>query len=1016
MDLSQLKLYSLQPYHSGYYVCLAENSAGQDMALILAKVSLGASAAEQPRNVKVFAVNSTAINVTWEQPVPATTYVLNHNSAEATTPPQQTICTGIKGRHQFCEIGGLTPFTNYSVAITAFIKSGASLRTNPEYVRTLEDVPIAVPTVTLKSPKHYSLLVSWAPLTLSQSRGIVTSYKVYHRLAGNIGEFSKDVSADQTVFLIDGLEPGETYEVLVLAATKAGFPNIDHQKWTSFTLPPSNDTSPPMLTINFVNLSSVLLEWQDPRQEPVIGYFLELLSQNSVIDQVNLPASTHLHPITGLDSKQQYRVKLVAETSLGLSAPATLEFIVEKLADELVPKNLKAVNITADSVALEWSKLPGINIVYEICFSSEQDKSSESCQQSKENSLVISELAPYQRYEFKVRPLISDDRGDFSHLIVQTNEEKSSPPVNVTVEALKASTVSLTWLPPTEPHGDITSYVVLYGKETLNPSDFTWKTITLESTSVIQNAYSYKVEDLEPGTYLFKLAAVNGAGQGMSSDNQSVEIKCYDTISFCQTQPTDVSPEQNIPVNNGGSITFIVGIIVGILILAILIFVIVYCWRNRSTSRALDPNLNHSPICRGNGHITSPSNPSGHKPGNGHVHLTLGNSAGDYCNETINSPESTPMLQKLPENEQSDSKGPPDMVIPNGLRSNGITKANYKAPGQPTISHTCDLNISNNSELLMAAMLMTSDGSDALASSVEMTPISALDDIDRGDDESGDHSSEDSGTGCRRAGMPCAELNINGSSPASSPGGSSLHRHRYWEKGRPGDEFGGVFIDSSTGAAIKLIGAGAVEGHTGGDGFDDGAANDRDSGHGSEAKSHIGILSGGGDSVNNSEALISDLPVSAGSIELPATKQSKDDLHQQPAATIAIPLQHDSPQLPSVSSRNVINHARPQHNYRQHRGVRPHISHSDLPPPPPPPHYSSAALPQPQGLQAAVTATTTAATTTAAPVELNSSGSIDEGGQILSNGLGSILNRQLEGKTAVAFCPPRPPPSPPHIA
>ncbi|KAK0046432.1 immunoglobulin superfamily DCC subclass member 4 [Biomphalaria pfeifferi] len=930
---NNLVLYFQQIAHSGYYVCVAENSVGQYIGSAFGNVYLTSAAAAQPVNVKIFPLNSTTVNVTWQQPGASDikTYVVNYQVVELSRPNQQQLCPG---QTQYCVLHGLMPFTNYSVSIAAFTSSGSSLVTKMQYVKTPEDVPLAAPSITISSPKPNTMLVSWTPLTLSQSRGIVTGYKVYYRKKDRDGEFPDDVAADQTSYIIANLEPSVTYEVLVLAVTKAGFPKSDQQAWTSFTMP-SLDGGPGS-------------------------------TENS-------------------DGNESRGFKI------------------------------SAYNVTANSVTLEWH--PDISRAgYEICYHIfDLDKSTETCLESKNNLIVITDLESFTKYLFRVQPLNFDD--DFySEIYVKTKEAMSSPPLNVTVEVINARSVMLTWLPPAEPHGDISFYHLLYSKETSEPAQMSWKTIT-EKIAEDKKVQSASVADLEPGTYFFKVAAVNPAGEGMHSDNQSVVIKCYDTVHFCVPPISNTEAPDISSVQQKSSVTFIVGIVVGLFLLALLIFMSVYCWKRRSASRELDPNSNHAPIYRGNGHISSLSNhQSGQKPGNGHAHLTQGNGSGDFGHDNSHSPESTPMLQKLSENEQSDSKGPPGLIIQNGLRSNGIIKTNHKSPGQIVISRSGDPNSSISSEELQLLMVTTTPVPTAGSHSMEMVPMSTLDDIDRIDEEQGDHSSEDSGTGCRRAGMPCGEHHLSGSSLASSPGGNSLHRQRTWEKGRQGDEFGGVFIDSSTGAAIKLLGDCIEEKKKVGEGcYDDDSANDQDSGHGSEVKSHIGIQSSENHSLSpkTGTSLRTSVPQLFESNDLGSTGQREDRISHNPSAVLVASTQSVSPppsqQLPHLSSRNLFNSNRPHNGHRQHqRGVR---QHSDLPPPPPPPpHLSSQTLPHHQNLQAAGPAS---ATTAAEAINTSSS---REEGENLSNGLGSILFRQLEGKTAVAFSPPRPPPSPPNIA
>lgn len=334
----------------------------------------------------------------------------------------------------------------------------------------------------------------------------------------------------------------------------------------------------------------------------------------------------------------------------------------------------------------------------------------------------------------------------------------------------------------------------------------------------------------------------------------------------------------------------------------------------------------------------------------------------------------------------------------------------------------------------MAAVFASVDRNDTFGNAEgEKIPMSSLDDIDRSGDYLGDNSSQDSGMGGRHAGMLGSKdiIHPNDLSPASSPGETSLGRHHQgWEMGREVDEIGGVFIDRSTGAVIgevspryKVVDKEVRdEKVTMGKTVEDSASNDRDSGHGSETRSHGGVLNCTGDDAKNSFGLSFDAPVSTSPPNVQSEEMVKNVLPPPPpppppllmssSAAQSSSSMPSSQQLSCSRSRNLSNSSRPQNSHRAHqRSVRQNITHTDLPPPPPspPPLSSSPTLPPFQCSLAAVAAAS-------ATAELNSSGSsIEEGGQQQLND-GSKLSRQLEGEEMVAFSPALSSPTHPHIA
>ena len=72
------------------------------------------------------------------------------------------------------------------------------------------------------------MVVSWIPLTLSEARGFITSYKVFYspqvskRKRQEPNTLQKIVSGDVSQTTIEGLDPNTAYNVQMSASTKAG--------------------------------------------------------------------------------------------------------------------------------------------------------------------------------------------------------------------------------------------------------------------------------------------------------------------------------------------------------------------------------------------------------------------------------------------------------------------------------------------------------------------------------------------------------------------------------------------------------------------------------------------------------------------------------------------------------------------------------------------------------------------------------------------------------------------------
>ena len=327
---------------------------------------------------------------------------------------------------------------------------------------------------------------------------------------------------------------------------------------------------------------------------------------------------------------------------------------------------------------------------------------------------------------------------------------------------------------------------------------------------------------------------------------------------------------------------------------------------------------------------------------------------------------------------------------------------------------------------------------------VEEISMSRLDSIDKEEpgernedmerDQLIDHSSEDSGTECRHAGMlGSREDAFHVQSPASSPGESSLDHQLVWEnKSSHAGEICDHFMNT-TGPVIGLVArlpecnqnnSIKTSGHVSGpqpertffEDDDGSASNDRDSGHGGEIKAQQNEAtntmcdSGHAELVSDVETPHASIPGDSNSSI--CSLSSSQTCAASTASSSPLLIQSSQQQLPHSNSRsnmhsNATSHQ--QHN-NQNRLHLPNMRqrHIDLPlPPPPPSPPSQSNLP-------------TSTTLTAAPASLASEVvSIRDGktkGKLQSQTNGSSDYRQPQEKLDIGFTPPQPPPSPPNIA
>ncbi|GFO31561.1 protogenin [Plakobranchus ocellatus] len=1058
-----LLLFNLLVTDSGFYQCIASNKAG--VAILVSRLIVKnkeSTAPETPRNVTAVAISSNKILVSIVFP-PVSNYGLIKYQRAGESPKQAVLAldTVDLSKAYVKEINDLKPYTNYSVEVMALTKTdGVSDFSEKIFVQTDEDVPIAAPSLSLTNPNYHTILVSWTPLTPEQSRGKVVKYRIFYK-AEDALEVLEDVPADQTSFYIRDVEPETTYYIQVQAATGAGFPLRNSNEAMKHVTPAVNASSPPRLTLKYINGTTVRLSWQSPAslasEDKVIGYNFNITNLSDETDKVPLKqfsvnASVHATNVTGLNPYDKYEVTLIAVMRTSFSGTSSRKFQLTTLKLQPEPWHFSVADITAHNISLVWTPVINGRVEYEVCYSKEDGTMDVKCNKTHETSWTVENLDPYTRYLFRARPLLQIKSEHFGkNLIVRTREDRPSPPVNLVVEVKEPKVVHLEWLPPLHKNGILKNYIVNYTKQEENGENMIWKSLIQKASST-----SSVIDDLKVGRYLFTVIAVNSVGRSKPSQFVSAVPVCLkESESSCKSY--EEPPETvNVPLNKKANLPtkalWIIGAFV-CLIIFLVIGVIIFCFYKRS-SRLQQPqetnlNCSHTPFFLGNGHVTPGPETGHHRPWNGHAGSPHG--VGYGPGDAISPQEFAPMLNQIRQNVHLDSKGGTDSVIPNGIYQNGLTRPKPAFFEHQTAHKTSTFETEEYGGL-MATIMENNRVKKAKHSTpnknIEEISLSCLDSIDREENNEGneeedgdgdrlvDHSSEDSGTECRHASMlGSREDAFHAQSPASSSGGSSLDPQQesaladsllVWEQSGGHDELGGHFIDRTTGAVIGPIASGGSSrskagkdgeggigdatdlkpGQTFFEDDDESACNDRDSGHGGEVKPQP---NGAANSMCDSGH--ADL---VSTMDIPHASSTPGDSHSLVHCLSSSPPRASSnssqsqtvqQQLPLPSSRcqgspGTTNHPNRLNtqNFRQ-----PHID-LPLPPPPPPPQNS---------LLTSISSPASAAM--AQVCDASSRGDKDdEEGQ--ANADSSNHARQSPGKMDVGFLPPRPPPSPPNIA
>ncbi|XP_019631424.1 PREDICTED: receptor-type tyrosine-protein phosphatase delta-like isoform X1 [Branchiostoma belcheri] len=179
-----------------------------------------------PQNVTVQADTSTSLLVSWKPPPlqdrrgVITTYRVYYYVTPTISGQQMAadavfVSVNVTNDAQPVQFSlpGLTPFTDYTVRVSALTSRGEGVKTDPVSARTEQAAPSDAPSnVQLIKATVNTLVISWTPP--SQPNGIIQGYTIHY------GDSSQQVG-NQTKVVLEGLEGDMRFPVRVQACTGA---------------------------------------------------------------------------------------------------------------------------------------------------------------------------------------------------------------------------------------------------------------------------------------------------------------------------------------------------------------------------------------------------------------------------------------------------------------------------------------------------------------------------------------------------------------------------------------------------------------------------------------------------------------------------------------------------------------------------------------------------------------------------------------------------------------------------
>uniref|UniRef100_A0A3P9MQ39 Immunoglobulin superfamily, DCC subclass, member 4 n=1 Tax=Oryzias latipes TaxID=8090 RepID=A0A3P9MQ39_ORYLA len=537
----------------GYYQCIADNGLGTACATAKLMVTVKEGVPSPPHHLSVTPHSSTTALLTWKKPENNSDQVIGYSVHYLLATGSDNVEYQFVMNNETTEYLAkeLLPHTAYVFFVMAYSHGGSSGPSENVTVEMLEDVPSAPPQLSIDSSSPTDIRLMWHPLSSQHSRGAVTRYRIeYSTLNQADTIFSVEVQGNQTQFTLRELQPNKVYRLRIAAGTGVGFgvPSEWAQYQTLAQYSHSNQSivifAPTELKVK-ARVKTLNVTWHpSPNHTLVSGYKLSYRemeadmksSRERSLHTIRLRKKARSHLLTGLVADRQYEVRVWAFNKHTDGAAAVWKGRTEREDHRgsnphiphpppLPPSSIQAAANSSTSIWLRWEKprfsnVRIINYTVRCSPTGTSNTSLVSYHTSSAQEILIGGLKPFTQYELAVQSNGVDVGGPFSSTVEESTlpDRPSTPPEELQLNALNSSSVLVSWRPPLEANGIISSYKIMYSCNLSDPEHM-WNSLSQDGSIT-----SVKVHTLSAGTrYYFKVGASTEVGSGPSSPVKDVQ-------------------------------------------------------------------------------------------------------------------------------------------------------------------------------------------------------------------------------------------------------------------------------------------------------------------------------------------------------------------------------------------------------------------------------------------------------------------------------------------------------------
>ncbi|XP_044903286.1 protein sidekick-1 isoform X2 [Felis catus] len=473
-------------------------------------------------------VRLTSVRIVWQPPEEPNGIILGYQIAYrlASSSPNTFTTVEVGATVRQFTATELAPESAYIFRLSAKTRQGwgepleATVITTEKRERPAPPRELLVPQAEVTAR---SLRLQWVPGSDGASPIRYFTVQVRELPGGEWHTYSSSISHEATACAVERLRPFTSYKLRLKATNDIGDSDFSAETDAVTTLQDVPGEPPSSVSVTPHTTSSVLIQWQPPRDESLNGllqgyriYYRELESEASAATAsktLKTPSALRAE-LTDLKKYRRYEVVLTAYNIIGESpASAPVEVFVGEAAPAMAPQNVQVTPLTASQLEVTWEPPPpesqNGNIQGYKVYYWEADSQNETEKMKvlflPETVLKLKNLTGHTPYRVSISAFNAAGDGPRSDPRQgRTHQAAPGTPSFLAFSEITSTTLNVSWGEPVAANGVLQGYRVVY--EPLAPVQGVSKVVTVDVKGNWQRWL--KVRDLTKGvTYFFRVQA-----------------------------------------------------------------------------------------------------------------------------------------------------------------------------------------------------------------------------------------------------------------------------------------------------------------------------------------------------------------------------------------------------------------------------------------------------------------------------------------------------------------------------